>query len=395
MNEQNKRILIVEDETNLSESLYFLLSSEKYQVVVAPNGKAAFIAIHNAILNGKPFDLLVTDILMPEMTGEELLTLLRKHHIDMPSLVITGYGDKEMAVRMLRLGCTDFLDKPFESELIISRVREILEESDRQISEARQREYLAGIGEKTSQIAHDLNNMIGGTLGYADMALEEIEAGHPARKRLEKLMATSNQAAEICHALLDKSKRVSGSFRIKTEITTLVARMEKIFTDIAPENVSVVVSIPKEKLWLCADGDRLQQALLNIGFNALNAMPEGGVLTLSVGVENACDERASGGMRQCTVFSIGDTGKGISANVTDHLFEEGFSTRENGYGMGLACVRSIVEMEHQGWIQVASQVGKGTHFKLYIPFEVNMSETLKGNGKKTKRRRQSVPIMRR
>jgi signal transduction histidine kinase len=306
---------------------------------------------------------------MPEMTGEQLLTLLRKHRIEMPSLAMTGYGDKELAVRVMRLGCNDFIDKPFEAEVIVDRVKAIIEDSVRRISDNRRREFLAGIGEKTSQIAHDLNNIIGGSLSCADMALEEIETDHPARKRLEKLVATSNRAAEICRSLLDKSTLAIGSLKIKTEVTTLVARMEAVLKDIAPENVSVVAAAPKELLWLDADADRLQQALLNLGFNALNAMPDGGTLSISVCVKNECRKNSRDAARKWAVFSVADTGKGFPPEIRKRMFDEGFTTRGKSRGMGLACVRTIVEKEHDGWIDVASVPGRGAMIKLYFPLE--------------------------
>jgi DNA-binding NtrC family response regulator len=107
MTEIKKHILVAEDERNLAVSLYFILTAAQYQVSLAHNGREALAVIENDLLSQNPIDLLITDILMPEINGEQLLGLLRKKHIDIPSLIMTGYADKMMIVRLMRLGCND------------------------------------------------------------------------------------------------------------------------------------------------------------------------------------------------------------------------------------------------------------------------------------------------
>jgi signal transduction histidine kinase len=367
MVDQQKHILIAEDEANLATSLYFILTAAKYKVTLARNGKIAFAHITSSRLNSSFIDLLITDILMPEMTGEQLLDLLRKNRIEIPTLIMTGYGEKELIVRLMRLGCDDFIDKPFEPDVILQRVESILAESSQKTLEHQQRELMAWIGERTSQVAHDLNNPIGATLGNADLALGGIEPDHPAKKNLERLLASSGRAAEICRGLLAKSQGLAESVRINTEINSLVERAAAVLRDIAPEKVSVEASTPVATLWLKADGERLQQAILNLGFNAFNAMPEGGRVSIKVTRENAANPRRSGPALKCVVFKVEDSGVGIPTDTIDRIFKEGFTTCDNGHGMGLACVRKIVEEEHLGWIEVTSTVGKGTTFTIYIP----------------------------
>jgi signal transduction histidine kinase len=367
--DKQKHIMVVEDESNLSTSLYFILASAKYQVSLASNGKNAFAMIQSSALNQNPVDLLITDVIMPEMDGEQLLALLRKHRIHIPALIMTGYGDKELAVRLLRLGCNDFLDKPFEPEIILQRVESILNETSEKNYELKQKEHFAGIGEKTRQIAHDLNNILSGMFGYTDMAMEEIDQNHPAQKILKKLQVTTNRAAEICLGLLSKTNDSEGACLVTTEINSLTQRIATVLKDIAPKDICLSVNTPEKPLWLRVDGERLQQAILNLGFNAFKAMPEGGTLSIAVSCDSAERAKQPGAQKKCVVFTIEDTGTGIAADTIGKIFDKGFTTCEKGHGMGLSCVRKIIEEEHGGWINVTSELGKGTIFNLYIPCE--------------------------
>jgi signal transduction histidine kinase len=363
------RILIAEDEQQLRMGIKLSLKTNGYEVAEAADGVEALQTIMKCRIAGMPFDLLVCDYLMPRMTGEELLVKLKEHHAILPTLVMTGYGEKELLVRLLRAGCSAFIDKPFESSALCGQVAAMLAESSETLREMRRRDRLALIGERTRQTAHDLNNIIGGALGYADMALDKLEPDHPARFMVDKLVATSSRAAEICMNLLGYQRATGESSRLKTEINSLVARVGTLLQDIAPENITVTSSTLGQPVWFSADSERLQQALLNLGFNAFAAMKEGGQLTISLAQDRVARSTFQGAEQPCVILSIRDTGNGLSLDNMEHLFKEGFTNRENGFGIGLTIVKNIVEIEHNGWIEVASEIGKGTLFKLYFPVE--------------------------
>jgi signal transduction histidine kinase len=363
------RILIAEDEQQLRMGIALSLKTSGYDIAETGNGVDALQAIIQMKSAGTPFDLLVCDIQMPRMTGEELLVKLKELRATLPTLVITGFGEKELLVRLLRAGCRDFVDKPFEPDALCRQVNAMLAESADISHEVKRREHLASIGEKVVQTAHDLNSIIDGALGYAESALDELEPGHPIRRRLEKLMATSNRAAEICRNLLSGHRAAEESFRIATEITSLAARAAAVLEDIAPENIIVTANAPDGPVWLSADGERLQQALLNLGFNAFAAMERNGQLTISVASERAARPGPESLEQACVVLSVRDTGKGLLPGEMGRIFKEGHEARAYGFGLGLGIVKKIIENEHHGWITVESEPGKGTLFTLYLPIE--------------------------
>jgi len=373
-NNQPKHIIVAEDELSLSSSLQFILTAAGYTVSMVPNGREALIKIQNSLLERTTIDLLITDIAMPTMTGVELIRALRNQSVQIPVLVITGYGDKELLVELMRLGCQDFLDKPFSQDDLERRVHMILTKTEEQDLEQKRKESLAMIGERSRSFIHDLNNILCGALGYADTALEKVDKSHPAHEKLVKLVKTANRAADICRSLMAIKPDEPFRMKIKTEIWTLVEKMAAVLTELAPQSISISTQSLKHPVWLIADSDRVQQALLNLGFNAFAAMKMGGALTISLTQEHAVRPGINEQAEQCVVLHVQDTGCGLPHGEMERIFEEGYTTRKNGFGLGLSLVKKIVQHEHNGWITVESEMGEGTLFKLFFPMEIDTSK---------------------
>lgn len=119
-------ILIVEDEDWLLNSIHFLLRSKGYQVKKANTGIEALQIVNQCKCGGNPINLLITDIQMPEMNGETLIRKVREFDSYMPILVMTGFGTKELFERIIRLGCNDYIDKPFGLDQIVASVELVL-----------------------------------------------------------------------------------------------------------------------------------------------------------------------------------------------------------------------------------------------------------------------------
>lgn len=121
-----KSILIVDDEINLLRSMEFTLKRVGYKITTATNGKEAFDLIVELERKKKSFDLIITDMQLPGLTGKQLIDELNFVKINVPILVITGHGDKNMVVELLNKGCQGYLDKPFNSDELVKRVTDIL-----------------------------------------------------------------------------------------------------------------------------------------------------------------------------------------------------------------------------------------------------------------------------
>jgi CheY-like chemotaxis protein len=122
---QQKHILIAEDDLAMQTSLSFILEDEGYELTTVSNGKVAFEQIQASFQNNQMFDLLLTDIQMPELNGLQLIKSISRAGIDLPIIVITGYSDKQTLIELIRLGCDDFLPKPFEPDDVCKKVRDV------------------------------------------------------------------------------------------------------------------------------------------------------------------------------------------------------------------------------------------------------------------------------
>jgi len=126
-----KHILVVDDERNMLRTMEFILEAAHYKVTAADDGREALERILAARDSNSPIDLLIVDIRMPGLTGMELMDELDRLNVDMPVFVITGHGDKELVIELLRKGCREYLDKPFDDEELVKRVATLLDEKKR------------------------------------------------------------------------------------------------------------------------------------------------------------------------------------------------------------------------------------------------------------------------
>ncbi|HTY39167.1 MAG TPA: ATP-binding protein [Bacteroidota bacterium] len=358
-------IVIAEDEESLLGSVYFTLRRKGFNVFRALTGNEALSIISEQHAAGKPIDLLITDIFMPGMNGEELIEAARIFEPNLPILAMTSFGKKDLLVRLIRLECDDFLDKPFTHEEIESHVLNVLTKSKEETNQQRKRDQLAQVGMKVRSVVHDLANMMNSTLGYASLALNDVDESHPARKRLSKLLASANLAAEILKNLMTLKSEPSSLLKVKTDLGASVERIGAVLRTVAPEYIRVKVLVPNQPLTLRVDYERIHQAILNLGFNAIDALDKGGVLTLTASTEMIPQER-NPDVTHCFCISVRDNGTGISKENLAKIFTDGFTTKPNGHGFGLSVVKTIVE-EHDGWVEVTSEEGRGTEFKVFLP----------------------------
>jgi two-component system NtrC family sensor kinase len=234
-------------------------------------------------------------------------------------------------------------------------------------------EKMASLGKLSATVAHELNNPLAGILNYLKLMekrLRKIEPSPPLQSTLEDLdlvISEVKRCGNIVKNLLLFSKRQVGEFhevRVADIVDKAVRLMQHHFK-ISRVNFSLDIVVPDASL-VC-DESQIQQALIALFVNAVEAMPEGGDLRLSVA------GLPTGGIR----MDIADTGTGISMEDIPHLFEPFFTTKKEGkgVGLGLAVVYGILE-RHEGTISAQSEPGKGTVFTLSFPPRANADNGL-------------------
>ncbi len=238
-------------------------------------------------------------------------------------------------------------------------------------TQLRQSQKLDSIGQLSAGVAHDFNNILTIIQGYASLLLSAKTTDPKMKEPLTQISVAGERAANLTRQLLLFSRK-QGSEQKNLDFGEVIANMIKMLQRILGEDIALefgkVPGLPP----VYADAGMLEQVIMNLAVNARDAMPKGGQLTLATQVE----EIAAGQPAQTPLarpgrfvsMSVTDTGSGIPAEILPKIFEPFFTTKEagKGTGLGLATVFSIVK-QHQGWVEVASAVGKGTTFKTFLP----------------------------
>jgi PAS domain S-box-containing protein len=232
----------------------------------------------------------------------------------------------------------------------------------------RQREKLDAIGELAGGIAHDFNNQLTAVLGYAGMLVSRL--GDPMHKRFaDHILEAANRAADLTHQLLTFAHR--GSFRrLPVDTHQVIAGVVDMLAHSIDKRIEIRTKLEADPSTVLADATQLQTAVLNLGLNARDAMPDGGELSFAtrvVTVEDTSANRASPAGRYLEIL-VKDSGVGMSAETRNKVFEPFFTTKPvgKGTGLGLSSVYGTAKA-HGGFLEVESELGKGSAFRLLLP----------------------------
>jgi PAS domain S-box-containing protein len=229
---------------------------------------------------------------------------------------------------------------------------------------------MESIGTLAGGIAHDLNNILAPIMMAIDL-LKPLSQGPEAAEILETMEISAKRGADIVGQVLSFARGLEGE-RIEIQPKHLLRDLEKIIKDTMPKDIRLQFDIPNGLWTLLGDPTQVHQILLNLCVNARDAMPNGGGLT--VGVENyVLDEQYAAMNIQAkpgryVMITVTDSGTGIPPELLDKIFEPFFTTKElnKGTGLGLSTVMAIVK-SHDGVINVYSEPGRGSTFRIYLP----------------------------
>ncbi|MDJ0693270.1 response regulator [Mastigocoleus sp. MO_188.B34] len=229
---------------------------------------------------------------------------------------------------------------------------------------------LESIGTLASGIAHDLNNVLAPILMTAQL-LELQLKDERSKKLLPILINNSKRGANLVKQVLSFTRGIEGDRRI-LQIRHLIWEIKQVVRETFPKSIEVSTYIPQNLWTVSGDTTQLHQVLMNLCVNARDAMPNGGKLSIAaenmVVDENYAQMDLDAREGSYIVINITDTGVGIRPDILDRIFEPFFTTKElgKGTGLGLSTVLGIVK-SHGGFIQVFSEIGHGSQFKIYLP----------------------------
>ncbi|WP_049975526.1 response regulator [Chthoniobacter flavus] len=345
-------------------------------------------------------DLIITDIEMPEMDGIQLVEQIRNYlprEACLPILVLTGAQDPQIKRRALIAGATDILFKPFDSSEMQMRVRSLLQtrmqyleiEAQNRVLEQKvtertvelqkaltelqtnqrqmvQQERFRAFGEMAGGVCHDFNNALMAIIGYTELLLQNAELIDD-RELLREYLKTMNIAGRDASHVVS---RLRDFYRPREENDVFTAvDVNDLIEEIVPltkpkwhgqaleSGRTIRVDLELQKLPpVLGNSSELRETLMNLVFNAVDAMPKGGTITLrTVPLEDAIR------------IEVADTGTGMTEEVRQRCLEPFFSTKgDDGTGLGLAMSFGIVR-RHEGTMDIETVLGEGTTFVITLP----------------------------
>lgn len=241
----------------------------------------------------------------------------------------------------------------------ITAQKEMEMEKNRITEKAMQAQKLEAIGTLASGIAHEFNNLLA-IISLSNEQLKLRTKNEAILKNAQTIQKTVERGTHIARQLLDFS-RSEQTEKLPVALSRLIDEITTTLRQLLRKNITVNAIQDVEQAWIMGNDKQLYQVLLNLGINAGDAMPDGGVLTYSLSTSRYND-------KLCAVIRVQDTGTGIPPEVQARMFEPFFTTKGvgKGTGLGLSIVHGIVTA-HEGQIEVASTVGKGTTFTLIFP----------------------------
>lgn len=315
------------------------------------------------VANGR----LVTDLLCPDLDGFERAT---------GATLARGEWEGELALRtragqQRTIACrwTLVRDDAGEPRSILAIEVDV---TDRRRVEAQalQAQRMESIGALAGGIAHDLNNTLSPILWTVTL-LEKDEEDPARREDLATIAASASRAAEMVRQLLSFA-RGTAERRAPTDLARVVAEVQKMVRDVLPKNITLRTHVAPDLWTIDADATQMHQLLTNLCVNARDAMPLGGTLDVTVSPVDVTPAMATAhpdarpGPHLC--LTVEDTGTGMTPDVLARSFEPFFTTKPlgEGTGLGLSTVHAIVR-SHGGFVQVHTEVGRGTRFDVYVP----------------------------
>lgn len=378
-------LLIVEDNAELRRFLVEALAQE-YRLELAADGLAGLRRAEEL----RP-DLILSDVMMPELGGEEFVTALRQRDglAEVPVMMLTARADVELRVRLLRSGAQDYLLKPFSAAelrarlanlLGTARARAILQramasrqqdietlsaEIARLYAEVQQALRLRD--EFTLVAAHELRTPVTGLLGNAELLLRRWERGSidPERdlRAVRALTALSKRLATLVETLVELTRVELRELTLRVAPLDLGALVAHQAEQLAPalERHQLHVAVPPEPVVVEGDERRLEQVVANLLDNAVKYSPQGGAVEITV---------ATAGDR--ALLTVVDQGMGIPPTALAHVFERFYRAPNidirgiSGFGIGLYLAREFVAA-HNGTITLESEEGRGTRVTVRLP----------------------------
>lgn len=359
----NGTVLIVDDDPTVLEYVSVLFKEYGYLVVPCQSANDAM-----ARLKETRVDVVLTDVMMPVVSGIELLDHIHKTEPELPVILMTAYADLDTAVDAVKKGAFDFIIKPFKQDQLVHSVEKAvnyrmfvkMENDYRHILEEFNQGIETLVSERTMSlmaltIADKVRNPVTVIGLTSKKILEEEGVPDKLRGKLRDIVTEVEKLEAIVRDFQTVLKSRQSMFSYEDINGLLKGLVPIIEKEAAYKGASLVMSLSEQPLKINIQKNLLRIAILHVLRNAVEATNNGGSVRV-----------CTSGDKDKITLSISDTGQGIAKADIDKIFDPFYSTKKHRFGMGLALVKQIVS-EHMGEISVESEMTRGTTFSMIFP----------------------------
>lgn len=356
-------LLVIDDDPDVLRFISLLLEKHGYSVVPCGSSGEAM-----DVLKDKKFDVVLTDIVMPEISGIELLEKMHDLYPETPVILMTGYADTDKAIEAIKKGAFDFITKPYKADYLVHSIERAVNYQRLIKMEKDYKNTLEELNRELETLAAERSmNLV--ALTMADRVRNPATTIAWVCKRMLGKADLPEKLKEEFAVILREAERLEGIVR---DFHNFLKNKESMFSyeeingvaegvisviskEAAYKGVELSVNLSGESLKINMEKNLFRAALFHVLRNALEATPAGGRVTATTYGEG-----------DNVVFEVSDTGHGIPKEEIDNIFDPFFSTRKHRFGMGLSLAKQIVS-EHMGEIKVESGPGKGTTCRMIFP----------------------------
>ncbi|HVF56356.1 MAG TPA: response regulator [Pyrinomonadaceae bacterium] len=378
------KVLIVDDEPSIRLTMAEFLKRDGYDVLVAADCESA------ALLTGDGIDVAVVDINLPGKSGIEFLRELGARDSYIPVIMITGEPNPSLLPEIVRAGAYDFIAKPVvkdallkavaraaekkrlvdEKRMLEERIRLHTEELETRVSERTaelvdalgrlaHQEKIAALGRVAAQVAHEVKNPLAGLLLYS-MHLKSKTTGKLSDAEsslIDKIIDTVNHLTGTVEQVLNFARPIK-LMPHRADLNRIVSDVLQLLQpQLSANRIEQRLEFDDAGVVGALDETSVRAALMNLILNAVQAMPDGGTLSI-----------ATSGDAASIRLEIKDTGTGMTPEQARNVFEPFYTTKSQGLGLGMPYAKRVIE-QHRGAVSVDSRPGEGTTIRIQLPTE--------------------------
>lgn len=376
MTEKPLRIILLEDEPAHAEAIMRSFRNSNSPMKISAAGS---LNEYLSLISVEEPDIAIMDMNLPDGSAFDLLEGPLENSA-FPVIVMTSYGNEEVAVNAMKAGAIEYVVKSPEAFIAMPKtVASVLREwkliQERKALEKKMMDVqkLESLGVLAGGIAHDFNNLLMAILGHADLALTKMEELSPGREHILEIGVATRRAAELCRQMLAYSGK--GKFVVESiDLQHIIEEMAHMLKTSISKKSQLILNLHSGLPPTRGDATQIRQVLMNLVINASEAL-EGntGLIEVNTGVMNATESVKSNVAHvddlppgKYVFIEVIDTGCGMSEEIQKKIFDPFFTTKFTGRGLGMSAVLGIIK-GHSGTLQIKSRLGEGTTFRVILP----------------------------